>query len=164
METPHLLTWTSWIFFLLRKKTDTPAPPLLTYAEVLVLQQSGDLRLQGDGITQQDILPRHLTLVAVVEPQSESPLAGVFDDAARVEVAVGRPLGHHPQADEAAPGRARLLRRRPERVGVAGQLGVCGAGGEARGEHAGEGFVLRGVMWRTAAEPLQWAATTSTSP
>lgn len=119
---------------------------LLTDAEVLILQQSCDLRLQGDRITQQDVLPCHLALIAVIEPEAESAFPSVFHDATRVEVAIGRPLGDHAQADEAAPRRARNLGRGPEGVRAAGEFWIRGADGEAWWQHPGVRLVLRGRL------------------
>lgn len=115
----------------------------LTHAEEVVLQQCRHLRLQGDGVTQQDVLTRHFALVAVVEAKAEPLLAGVSHDAAGVEVSVGRPLGHHAQAHEAAAVGAGVILGRAQGVGVGGQLAVARAAGKARGwQRAAKGLVL----------------------
>lgn len=130
----------------------------LTDAEVLVLQQRRDLRLQRDGVAQQDVLPRHLTLVAVVEAEPEAAVAGVLHNPARVEVAVGRPLGNDAQTDEASAGRQRRIRRRAQGVGAAGRVGVRRAGGEPRRQRAGDRLVVReGVSLGESAKPPQRA-------
>lgn len=61
----------------------------ITCAEILILREGRHLRIQRDGVTQQNVFAQHIALVPVIKEQFILPSSDILCDFPRVKVAVG---------------------------------------------------------------------------
>ena len=60
-----------------------------TCTEILILREGGHFRVQGDGVTKQDVFAQHVTLVPIVKEQLILPSSDISCDFSRVKIAIG---------------------------------------------------------------------------